>query len=147
MYLSRPVSFSSSIRSYIHKSPCSQLLIISPFITLDALGYLLYGLDAEVKVSIITNWKVESILYGSLDIRVYEYCKAHKYSLYHNERIHLKAICKDFETCIFGSANIMRSVLARGMMCLHYLSDMLPQKPDLKVEISDFSKKPKALRL
>lgn len=112
MYLSHPVSFSASIRSYTHTLPCSRLLIISPFITRDALDYLLDGLDAEVKVSIITTWKVEDILYGSSDIGVYEYCKAHKYNLYLNEKIHLKVICKDFETCIFGSANITKSGLA-----------------------------------
>jgi len=112
MYLSRPVSFSESIRSYTHKSPCSRLLIISPFITCDALEYLLDGLDAEVNVSIITTWRVEDMLHGSSDISVYEYCEAHKYSLYLNKKIHLKAICKDFETCIFGSANITQTGLA-----------------------------------
>lgn len=112
MYLSYPNSFFASIRAYIHDLPCNRLLIVSPFINADTLTFLLEDLRPEIKVSIITTWEIADILTGISDIRVYEYCKEHQYSLYINNRIHLKAICKDFDTCIFGSANITKSGLA-----------------------------------
>lgn len=110
--LSTPQLFADSIRKYTHTEPRERLLLISPYIKKDALEYLLEGLSPHLKVTIITTWDLDDIVRGGSDLSIYPYCKEHEYDLYLNPKIHLKVICSDFKTCIFGSANFTQRGLA-----------------------------------
>lgn len=112
MLVSTLNSFSGKIAEYITSEVRNRLLIITPYIKVDALERLLENIPSDVNVSIITTWKLEDLGYGSSELALYPYCKKHNYSLYLNPRVHLKVISCDWETCMFGSANITHSGLA-----------------------------------
>lgn len=112
MLVSTLNSFSEKIAEYIVSEVKDRLLIITPYIKVNALERLLENLPPKVKVSIVTTWSLEDLGYGSSELALYPYCKERNYSLYLNSRVHLKVISCDLDTCIFGSANITHSGLA-----------------------------------
>jgi hypothetical protein len=66
----------------------------------------------QIKITIITSWRIIDLLNGFSDIELYNYCKEKKIYLFLNDRIHLKTIIKDYNSCIFGSANITKKGLS-----------------------------------
>jgi hypothetical protein len=86
------------------------LLIIVPFIKIDALKYLLSGKDNCRQI--IVRWLPKDIIDGASDLEVYEYCKSNNISLFRNPRIHMKVFLSEYNNCILGSANISENALA-----------------------------------
>ncbi len=91
-----------------------ELIIFSPYIKLEALKYLLEDISNNIKVTIITTWKLRDLQQGFSDLRIWEFCKKNNYILFLNQNIHLKSLIIDFKKCIFGSANITNKGLAIG---------------------------------
>lgn len=88
-----------------------EILIISPYIQTAVLKSLLQS--HNVKISIITTWKLQDLQTGISELELFDYCKLkNNMYLYLNPRIHLKAFIKDYSACIFGSSNISEKGLA-----------------------------------
>ena len=85
------------------------LIIFSPYITFDALQYLLSfaSNNAQSNTCVITTWKPRDVAFGSSDLNVYQLSKTFNFPLYINNNIHLKVIAKNnLSSCIVSSANI-----------------------------------------
>ena len=66
------------------------LLIISPFISLDALKKFLQGTEANSDIKVVTRWRPQDLQSGVSDIAIYPYLQEHRIPLYINSDIHLK---------------------------------------------------------
>jgi len=102
--LSQKDLFFKEIEEFV-STKFEKLVIICPYIKPDILDKLLNNCK-DKEITIITSWKPQDLLMGSSDIELYTFCKRKGIFLYINNRVHLKALIKDYETCIFGSANI-----------------------------------------
>jgi len=99
----------SSIKSAMAEAR-TELLIICPFIQTDILAQLLKGVT--VKTTIITTWHVSDIQAGISDLELFAFCRENGIELNIHPRIHLKAYLIDWDSCLYGSANISRAGLA-----------------------------------
>lgn len=102
--ISQKSLFFKEIQQFI-SSKVEELLILCPYIQPLVLDKLLHNCKTK-KITIITSWKLQDLLLGSSDLDIYNFCKNNGIYLYINNRVHLKALIKDYKTCIFGSANI-----------------------------------------
>lgn len=66
------------------------LLLISPFISLDALKILLQYTQAHSDIKVVTRWRPEDLLSGVSDIAIYPYLRERRIPLYIHHDIHLK---------------------------------------------------------
>lgn len=107
--VSKKDEFFKSIKTYIFDAK-ENILIISPYIKTKVLEKLLSDCTAKT-IIIITTWNLRDFQFGSSDLELYNLCKNKGVYLYINNRVHLKALIKDFKTCIFGSANISQNGL------------------------------------
>ena len=97
------------------KEAKSEVILFSPYITLEALKKLILPIKEELKIFIITSWKSNDIVTGSSDISIYSFCKENNISLLVNNKIHLKVIAVDnMQKAYLGSANITSSGLGIG---------------------------------
>lgn len=55
---------------------------------------------------IVVRWEIQDLCTGASDIEIYDYCKENKITLYRNTRIHLKVIWNNYNSVLFGSANM-----------------------------------------
>ena len=87
------------------------IVIFSPYIKSSALEKLLK--DIEVPITIITTWKIKDLLLGYSELELYNLsCKPGlKVQVFISNSIHLKIYIKDWNSCIFGSANATASGL------------------------------------
>ncbi|KKF99583.1 hypothetical protein DU86_11230 [Methanosarcina mazei] len=109
LYYSEKDNFFNKIKDYISNSN-RELIIISPYIQINALDNLLS--NCKAKVTIITTWKLRDIQLGTSELELYNYCKEKNIFLYLNQRVHLKTFINDYSSCLFGSANITFKGLA-----------------------------------
>lgn len=110
LYISEPDLFFENIADYI-SNVTNELLIISPYIKTSVLEQLLIECKAN-KITIITTWSLRDFLYGSSELKLYEFCKKNKIYLFLNKRVHLKVFINDYSNCIFGTANISKTGLS-----------------------------------
>lgn len=66
------------------------LLLISPFIGLDALKRFLQCAEVNSDIKVVARWRPEDLLSGVSDIAVYPYLQERRIPLYINHDIHLK---------------------------------------------------------
>lgn len=66
------------------------ILIVVPFVKLDALKQLHWVQNRRVRVKVICRWRPEDLLTGSSDVEVFPYLKANGCELFLNPDIHLK---------------------------------------------------------
>lgn len=78
-----------SLETYIDSGD-SLLLLISPFIGLDALKRFLECSAVQSNIKVITRWKPKDVVTGASDIAIYPYLVERKIPLYINYNIHLK---------------------------------------------------------
>ncbi len=107
---SKKNEFFSYIKNYV-SSECYELMIISPYIKVKVLEKLLDNVKAK-KITVITTWKLRDMQFGSSDIELYKFCEKEGINLHLNQKIHLKVIIRDCDSCIMGSANISNNGLA-----------------------------------
>ncbi|MEM0143490.1 MAG: phospholipase D-like domain-containing protein [Candidatus Parvarchaeum sp.] len=89
----------------------TELIIIAPFIKIDALKRILEKVSKGVKVVVIARWRLFDLLSGISDMEVYAYLKDLDHKFLINNNIHLKIISKDKKELLIGSANITESGL------------------------------------
>lgn len=83
-----------------------ELIIICPYIKVDALQKLFARIDPKAKVLVIVRWKISDLVMGSSDLEIYNFLKLKGLRLFINSKIHLKIVVKDKSTMLVGSANI-----------------------------------------
>lgn len=84
------------------------ILLFCPFIKIDALKRLLKSIDEDVKVEIITTWKVRNFWEGVSDVELYPYCRDKSVLLYGNDMLHMKVALIDEQILLLTSANITK---------------------------------------
>ena len=94
----------------------SEILIISPYLTLDTLSDVLSGAPEGIDVTVICSWRDRDLLFGSSHLETYHLCRDNGWALRvdHDRMprtIHLKAYVVDGEHAMIGSANMT----GRGM--------------------------------
>jgi hypothetical protein len=109
------------IREFLSESQ-HNITIFSPYIKTEALRELLPELN--VKVTLITSWKLQDLWLGSSDLSLYPFAKQRSYSMFLNNKIHLKVFMTDWQRCILGSSNISNKGLGIGIDC-HYELDVI----------------------
>jgi len=87
-----------------------QIFLFVPFIKVNILEKLLD--DISNKVIIITDWSPQNLIDGSSELNLYPFCKQRGFTLYHNEKIHLKVFSIAFNDLILSTGNISN----RGLM-------------------------------
>jgi hypothetical protein len=88
------------------KNTNKELIIIVPFITVNALSILLKNIKPNTKIIIVTRWRLVDLIMGVSDINVFNYLKSFNATLYFKNDIHLKVFIKDKKEMIIGSANL-----------------------------------------
>ena len=110
LYISEPELFFKKITDFI-SNVIDELVIISPYIKTSILEQLLMECKIN-KITIITTWSLRDFLYGSSELKLYEFCKKNKIYLFLNKQVHLKVYINDYSNCIFCTANISKTGLA-----------------------------------
>lgn len=88
-----------------------ELLLVAPFIKLNAFERLLEGVDAQVKINCVTRWRPDEIALGVSDIEIWQVLQARKYTtLWLRNDLHAKYYRAD-DNCLIGSANITATAL------------------------------------
>jgi hypothetical protein len=84
------------------------LLLISPFIGLDALKKLLADTNQQqhCRAKVLVRWRPEDLLNGVSDIAIYPYLSELGISLYMNHDIHLKLYIFESNTALATSGNL-----------------------------------------
>jgi len=95
----------NSIKEFL-KDAHDEVMIIVPYIKEESLRQIIP--DDNLKVTIITTWKVQDLWMKSSDLSLYPFTKERSIKFFINNRIHLKVFMIDWHKCIFGSANISR---------------------------------------
>lgn len=85
------------------------LLIVCPFIKVAPLRRVIGGVASDVRVEIITTWKLSNFSAGASDVEIFDYCKEAGIRLLANNRIHLKTWLIDDTQLLGTSANITDS--------------------------------------
>jgi len=110
-----------------------QIFLYVPFIKTSVLKKLIDGLDN--KIIIITDWSKRNLIAGSSELELYPFCKEKKITLYHNERLHLKAYSVNLEDMILATGNIsQRGLMPDGNFELGIYLDQISIKDRLFLE-------------
>jgi hypothetical protein len=92
----------------------ADLILLSPFATVDATEALLSELDEKVSLTMVVRWSKRDIVFGSSDLGVAKVISAHRGKLLRNPLLHAKLFMFDKDYFVFGSANITSRGLAVG---------------------------------
>ena len=87
------------------------LLLIVPFIKLDAIRRLVSITDTSKGLKVVVRWLPEDLISGASDLEVYHFLKEYEIPLYFNNSIHLKLYIFESNRCFTGSANLTLSGL------------------------------------
>ncbi len=82
------------------------LLLISPFISLDALRRFLQNTQGHNEIKVVTRWRPEDLVSGVSDIAIYPYLKERRIPLYINHDIHLKLYIFSSNNAFSTSGNL-----------------------------------------
>ena len=91
-----------------------ELIVICPYIKLDALKALLSHVPKSVDITVIVRWRISDLVSGSSDLEIYKelISAGHKLRIHHD--IHLKVLIKDKTSLLLGSANITNPGMGLG---------------------------------
>jgi len=99
----------SPIAKALHEQITSSdnlVLVIAPFIQLEALKELVKDGIFEKELKIVTRWTAHDIISGVSDIYIYPFLKSKNIPLYINESIHLKLFVFESNKAFHTSGNI-----------------------------------------
>lgn len=82
------------------------MMVISPFIGLEALSRLLQDTRLCSNLKTLVRWRAEDVRTGVTDIEIYPYLEAHNVPLYMNQDIHLKLYIFESNCALNTSANV-----------------------------------------
>ena len=100
------------IRNYLKTAdPEKQIFLYVPYIKTKTLSKLVDGIK---NVTIITTWHTRDLVLGSSEVELYQFCKEHNYTLYVNNKIHLKVYSIALDSAIVASGNISQGGLEGG---------------------------------
>ena len=100
------------IRNYLKTAdPEKQIFLYVPYIKTKTLSKLVDGIK---NVTIITTWHMRDLVLGSSEVELYQFCKDHNYTLYVNNKIHLKVYSIALDSAIVASGNISQGGLEGG---------------------------------
>lgn len=88
-----------------------ELILISPYMKIDAFKKLIHDVPTNIKIIAVCRWRISDIVLGVSDLDIYSYLKNRGNDLYINNDIHLKVLMKDKKEIIIGSVNITRAGL------------------------------------
>jgi hypothetical protein len=114
-----------------------ELVLICPFIKLDALKVVLEKVPEKIRVVIIARWRISDLVLGSSDLEVYTYLRSRKSKFFINQDIHLKVLIKDKKDILLGSANITKSGL--GLVNKSNIEVVTKEKMD-EIDIREINK-------
>lgn len=86
------------------------VLIVAPFVKVDALTRLLGCVGGGVKKKVVTRWRLAEILAGVADLGVLNVAETANAELYLCRNLHGKLYAAD-DVCLVGSANVTRTAL------------------------------------
>ena len=100
------------IRNYLKTAdPEKQIFLYVPYIKTKTLSKLVDGIK---NVTIITTWHMRDLVLGSSEVELYTFCKEHNYTLYVNNKIHLKVYSIALDSAIVATGNISVGGLEGG---------------------------------
>ena len=100
------------IRNYLKTAdPEKQIFLYVPYIKTKTLSKLVDGIK---NVTIITTWHMRDLVFGSSEVELYQFCKDHNYTLYVNNKIHLKVYSIALDSAIVATGNISVGGLEGG---------------------------------
>ena len=100
------------IRNYLKTADENQqIFLYVPYIKTKTLSKLIDGIK---NVTIITTWHMRDLVFGSSEVELYQFCKDHNYTLYVNNKIHLKVYSIALDSAIVASGNISQGGLEGG---------------------------------
>ena len=98
----------TQVKKFLAKAK-REIILFAPYIKSEILKQILP--DKELRISVITSWKIRDILLMASDLSLYQLSKERPFSLFLNNRIHLKTYVYDWEMLINGSANVTNNGL------------------------------------
>ena len=102
-------------------------IVVAPFITAEPLQQFVNFLDAErhPQISLLTNFAVDSLIQGSLDVTaIEEFCRAVPSThVHHLPGLHAKVYVADSHTAIVTSGNLTHGSLRRNYEYGVHISD------------------------
>ena len=100
------------IRNYLKTAdPEKQIFLYVPYIKTKTLSKLVDGIK---NITIITTWHMRDLVFGSSEVELYQFCKDHNYTLYVNNKIHLKVYSIALDSAIVATGNISVGGLEGG---------------------------------
>ena len=100
------------IRNYLlQANENQQIFLYVPYIKTKTLSKLVDGVK---NVTIITTWHMRDLVLGSSEVELYQFCKDHNYTLYVNNKIHLKVYSIALDSAIVATGNISVGGLEGG---------------------------------
>lgn len=114
-----------SLLSNFFKKSNDEIIIVSAYITSDAINNILENINDNIKIILIARWQKADILSGSSDLKSYYAIKKRKGKFYWNKRLHAKIYMKDKSFKLFGSANLTSrgiGLLSPDLNNIEYLS-------------------------
>lgn len=100
-------TYGDELEAYF-SSDSTYVLLISPFISIDALCRVIGGC---VNASIITSWREDHLRSGYSTLETFPLCRERGWKLYMNNRIHAKIYSRSMTDCYIGSANCTNRAL------------------------------------
>lgn len=87
------------------------VLLISAYITIEGMEWVLDKINENVNCKILTRWNCNDLISGASDIEVYQKLNERGYSLYILPDLHAKVTVVDYKELFLGSANVTNSGL------------------------------------
>lgn len=81
-------------------------LIVAPFIKLAALQRLFEGVRPTAECKVVSRWRPSDVLTGVSDLGVYTWLQERGWSLYVNERLHMKLYAFESNRALVTSGNL-----------------------------------------
>ncbi|WP_022850809.1 phospholipase D family protein [Limisalsivibrio acetivorans] len=89
------------------------ITILTAFLTTEGLSWIKERVSSSnIKVKIVTRWRLSDLLTGASSLTAYEEMKVYGWELYADQNLHAKAICIDNSIIFLGSANMTSYGLA-----------------------------------
>jgi len=90
-------------------------LVVSPFITLEALTYVIDRVIDREALEVVVRWRGEDLLNGASDLSIYPFLRGEGIPLFCHDRIHLKLLVFDQARAFHSSGNVTRNGLGLNL--------------------------------
>lgn len=110
-------SLGVKLKKYFEKSHDISI-VVSPFISIES---IINTLSSKTKGTciIISSWRSDYLLTGVSSLELYDVCQEKGWTLFVNDRLHMKLYSRDLDSCWVGSANLTNRGLSDGEYSNH----------------------------